>query len=214
MRGVGEVRTVRSGARGSDRLQKSTSGVWPRPPRGEEPLGSSRGLALSAQARGANERRKPADGGKAGRTVAGPSQNRAAKAGLSRGTRRGKASWTRDAARFDDLAEEAVLSGRCESVGRPIITLAGDGWGASYLPGFPGRAGRDRGRQRSGFELGTRSTTPRPSDARCVRASPSGEERGETRPKLGECRQTLDHSGPGLRKEAWRRAESTVGRKA
>jgi hypothetical protein len=74
VRGVGEVRTVRGGARGSDRLQKSTSGVWPRAPRGEEPLGSTRGLALSARARGANERRKPADGGKAGRTVAGPSQ--------------------------------------------------------------------------------------------------------------------------------------------
>jgi hypothetical protein len=176
LRGVGEVRTVRSGARGSDRLQKSTSGVWPRAPRGEEPLGSTRGLALSARARGANERRKPADGGKAGRTVAGPSQKIARRKPGFRGAlveeRRPGPGMPRGLT--ISWRKRSFPIGAQASVGRSPPRRGG--WGASYLPGFPGQGGA---RQRAS-EVGSRgehtvdnAVAHRRQDV-VRRASPSG----------------------------------------
>lgn len=80
-------------ARGSIRWQKSTDGAWPCAP-GREERSEAAGLAApppQQEGEPAKERRKPAEGGKALRSVAGPRSRSGAQAQGRAGIRRWKA---------------------------------------------------------------------------------------------------------------------------
>lgn len=134
-------------ARISFRLQKLTSGARSRRPRVNSPSpppGSS--STLREQTRRAKERRKPARGGKAVRTVAGSPRE-----SVKGSTCRWKAPRIGEAALVDARAVEAVLALRT----RPAMGLCGARQGASEA-GSPALA---------------RPITPRQGSPACARGS-------------------------------------------
>jgi hypothetical protein len=139
-------------ARISFRLQKLTSGARSRRPRVNSPSppsGSS--SSLREQTRRAKERRKPARGGKAARTVAGSLRESGNAKAVGR----------------------ALVDGRRLGSGKPPALTRGR-WKRSWRFANTQQwvsAGRDRGRQRPDHRPSARLTTPRQGSPACARGS-------------------------------------------